>query len=410
MLNKRRFDIELNMLDVDKAPIMLGSVKQLDGTTINITPLNGHRLMSLKGCTAKLFAKKPNGVFVYQEDAIRINEDDSLIVIQCKNSIFSKVGTVQFEVEVFDDDGYTSTTPTLEIKVVEKLNQLADGDFMEANEIQILDKLKDYVKESSEFIERYKELLAELGEDDNTMLENLIVVREMVETLDQEIDNLDKKIEEARQIEISIANNEVSREAAEKLRVEAEAKREASFAKDFYNKAQIDKKLEGLESTYPGELNQTVTSSIGGFVEGDSLNGMSLAQILEKMLCAEKQEPIPEPLPSFLGIIDYKTIDEITSNDLEVLTVEKNTVEKPITTYHHSLGSMFNKSSIIAFPSSFGNIVGVVDGAGVSITGSYHWKTVMFNIPEHGEVEYVLGSTKNALMYTNNSVVKWSIE
>lgn len=407
MLNKRRFDVDLNVLDVDKSPIVLGSVKQLDGTTINITPLNGHRLMCLSGCTAKLFAKKPNGIFVYQEDAIVIREEESLISIQCKNSIFSKVGMVQFEVEIYDDDNYVTTTPTIEIRVVEKLNQLAEGDFLEANEIQILDNLKAYIEESKAFIEEYKDLLAEFGEDDKTMLENLIVVREMLETLDEEIAVLDAKIEEARQIEIDIANNETAREAAELLRVQAEIAREESFAKDFYNKEEIDSKLEGIEGFYPPELNQTVLNPFGGFSEGDSLTGMTLAQILEKMLCSA---PPIEPPPSYLGIVDYKSIDEYTLSDLEVATVQKNIVEKPITTYHHALGNMFNKSAIIAIPKSFGDIISVVDGAGVSITGSYHWKTVIFNVPNHGDVEYVLGCTKNTLMYTNNSVVKWGIQ
>ncbi|AIY85334.1 collagen triple helix repeat family protein (plasmid) [Clostridium baratii str. Sullivan] len=113
--------------------------------------------------------------------------------------------------------------------------------------------------------------------------------------------------------------------------------------------------------------------------------------------------------PNFLGIIDYKNINTITYEDLNVSTVKKGQVAKPETVYTHTGGTMLNKSSIIAFPKEYGSITGVVDGAGISIAATYEWADVTLNIPEIGEVQYVIGGTKEELAYTDSVAVKWQI-
>ena len=230
MLNKRHFEVTVDMMAVDKPPIHLGAVKQLDGTMITIHPLNGEEPMNLEGCSAKLYVQKPNDVFVYQEESVEIDTEGSNIIIQCKNSAFSQVGKTLLEVEIYDDDLYIVTTPNLEIDVVEKLNQIAEGDIEEAPEFDMFAQLKKYVEDTRQYIDKFKELLSELGEDDNTMLENLLVVRAMMETVDDEVVRLEEEIEKAKGTELQINNNESAREVAE-----AERQRKMS---EFDNKFQ----------------------------------------------------------------------------------------------------------------------------------------------------------------------------
>ena len=61
MQNKRLFTTEMDFSAVDKPPIFLGTVKQLDGVTLKITPLAEQNPMTMIGVTPKLYAKKPNG-------------------------------------------------------------------------------------------------------------------------------------------------------------------------------------------------------------------------------------------------------------------------------------------------------------------------------------------------------------
>ena len=128
---------------------------------------------------------------------------------------------------------------------------------------------------------------------------------------------------------------------------------------------------------------------------------------LEEGCCKPPQE---NQAPTFLGLITpFKEIGSIAFEDLDVDTVQKNIVSKPQSIYAHNSGTQFNKSCIIAIPKSFGSIAGVVDGADISITGSYHWKDTTLEIPNIGTVEYIIGCNIKAQAYNNSSVVKWNL-
>lgn len=225
MLNRRWFRVRLDAADIDRPPVFLGNVKQLDGTVIVITPLDNKKAMDLRGSTAKLFIKKPDGTFLFQEKNININVETSEIEIYCANSIFSEEGTVQMELEIYDNDNYMTTTPTFEIDVIEKLNQVDLEDFEESTELQILSDLVLYIEEQKKFIERFRDLLAEFGEDDNLMLENLLVVRGLVETLDEEVEKIEQKIEEVKALDIEFTHREDERQLAETTRISNEIHR-----------------------------------------------------------------------------------------------------------------------------------------------------------------------------------------
>ena len=225
MQNKRLFMARMDFTAVNKPPIFLGTVKQLDGVTLKITPLYGHNPMTMIGVTPKLYAKKPNGEFVYQDVDIDVDLSTSQISIQCKNFMFSDVGTVEMEIELYDDDNYLITSPTFEIDVVQKLNQIEMEDLKEGVHISLLEELMDYIAESKDYVERFKELLSEFGDDDTTMLENLTVIRMMLETLSSEVDRLESTIAQAQEYEFEMVNQETARVAAEEKRVEAEADR-----------------------------------------------------------------------------------------------------------------------------------------------------------------------------------------
>lgn len=225
MQNKRLFMARMDFTAVNKPPIFLGTVKQLDGVTLKITPLAGYNPMTMIGVTPKLYAKKPNGEFVYQDVDIDVDTSTSQMSIQCKNFIFSDVGTVEMEIELYDDDNYLITSPTFEIDVTQKLNQLEMEDLKKGVHISLLEELIDYIEESTDYIERFKKLLGEFGDDDTIMLENLIVVRMMLETLSSEVDRLENTIIQAQEYEFEMVNQETARVAAESLRFAAEEKR-----------------------------------------------------------------------------------------------------------------------------------------------------------------------------------------
>lgn len=158
-------------------------------------------------------------------------------------------------------------------------------------------------------------------------------------------------------------------------------------------------------TTYPQTMLQEVLFDIGGFQKGDILTGMTFSQIIEKLLCGK----VTLQHPTFLGVMDYADIDDITYDMLDSAEyVDKDIVVKPITTYTHSRGSMFNKTHVIAFPIALGNIIEVSDNARISLSGAYHWKTVTFNVAEE-DVEYVVGCNKQPLMFANGTTVKWII-
>ena len=169
---------------------------------------------------------------------------------------------------------------------------------------------------------------------------------------------------------------------------------------NFIDNIQLDEKM-----LYPPELLQEVLFDVGGFQKGESLTGMPIQKILEKLLCGK----VELKNPTFLGIMDFCDIDDITYELLNTSPlINKDIVTKPITTYTHGKGSMFNMTHVRAFPIELGNIIGVSDNARVSLSGSYHWKTVTFSID--GEpVQYVVGCNKKPLMFADGVTIKWSI-
>ena len=95
-----------------------------------------------------------------------------------------------------------------------------------------------------------------------------------------------------------------------------------STDKQFVTASQKTEWSNKLNSAYPSSANQTVANAIGGFAIGDSLSGMSLVQIIEKMLCTTSSSggedtPTPEiiygriPIAGVGGhIIPYSSITE----------------------------------------------------------------------------------------------------
>ena len=95
-----------------------------------------------------------------------------------------------------------------------------------------------------------------------------------------------------------------------------------STTQQFVTAAQKTEWSNKLNSAYPSSANQTVANAIGGFAIGDSLTGMTIIQIIEKMLCTTSSSggedtPTPEiiygriPIAEVGGhIIPYSSITE----------------------------------------------------------------------------------------------------
>ena len=106
---------------------------------------------------------------------------------------------------------------------------------------------------------------------------------------------------------------------------------------------------------------------------------------------------------SYCGQINFKSVEDITIDDLENLA---NLVEvaKPQTVYAHSGTTVYNKALICAIPKSEGIISSVVDGAGVDITASYPITEKTLN-----GVVYSISCNKVAQAYNKSTVVKFNI-
>lgn len=174
----------------------------------------------------------------------------------------------------------------------------------------------------------------------------------------------------------------------------------------------LDREVAGLKEVinaisfdYPAELEQTVIRNIGGFKKGDSLTGMKLEEILEKLLC------YAPPAPTFVGMINYKPRKEITFEDLNSDSrVKKDIATKPQTIYNNPNGFVTQIAIVLAVPKTFGTITGVVDGANVSIEGAYSWEDVVLQVPDVGPVEYCICSPDEVQMANSGTTVKWNME
>ena len=180
---------------------------------------------------------------------------------------------------------------------------------------------------------------------------------------------------------------------------------ELSNDKNYITEDSVDDKI--LNSFYPSDLQQDIMLDVGGFKAGETLTGLTIAQILEKLLCGSTSFRYP----TFLGIMDFTNIDDITYDQLnQEPGVKKNVVVKPITTYVHNQGKMFNKTHVIAFPADTGRIKDIVDTYGIGLKGSYHWKTVNFTVSDTKIiVPYVVGCNKEPLMFADGVTVEWAI-
>ena len=106
---------------------------------------------------------------------------------------------------------------------------------------------------------------------------------------------------------------------------------------------------------------------------------------------------------SYCGQMAFKSVSNITLEDLEALN-NKVEVVKPQTIYAHSGGTAYNRTVICAIPKTTGNIVSVVDGAGVDITASYPILEKALN-----GVVYSISCNKVAQAYNKSTVVKFNI-
>ena len=180
---------------------------------------------------------------------------------------------------------------------------------------------------------------------------------------------------------------------------------ELSNDSNFVTEDSVDNKI--LNSFYPSDLQQDTQIEVGGFKAGESLTGLTIAQILEKLLCGTTSFRYP----TFLGVMDFVNIDDITYEMLDnAENVERNIVVKPLTVYRHDKGTMFNQTHVIAFPVETGRIRDVVDTYGVGLKGAYHWKTVNFTVAETKTiVPYMVGCNKQPLMFADGVTVEWAI-
>lgn len=231
MNNKRIFRLNLDLKDIDKRPEVVGSVKQLDGTTIIANLSNFGNQMDLSDCLARLFIIRPDQTELYQKEYIQI--DGSEVIIQCVDEIFELNGDVSLELEIIDMDGYIVTFPTFIIKVLDKINDDTQREIIRVQEVSLLEELKDYVLESQAKIDSFKEAIDEMTDPDYiTLLEGLGNVRKLVLELDPVIqDNLTKvqdaisKLEEA---DLEFTNKEEERNSSETVRKSAEEARTQS--------------------------------------------------------------------------------------------------------------------------------------------------------------------------------------
>lgn len=186
---------------------------------------------------------------------------------------------------------------------------------------------------------------------------------------------------------------------------------------DSGDKIELNKSNTHIQYKHEGESEWIDLVALDDLKTEESVINSLLDQIqtlTERVLALEESTPKPpNPMdaPTFLGLITpFKDIKDISYEDLNVDTVNQNSVIKPQSIYKHSAGTQFNRSCIIAIPKVFGSIVGVVDGADITITGAYHWTETALDIPNIGAVEYIVGGNIKPQAYNNSSVVKWNLE
>lgn len=229
MLNRRTFSFELDILKIGNAPLEVGRVKQLDGTTLNLTLKNGERNLDLSDCVVRLFFKREDGYSGFQKTEIVLG-DNGNVVINCIDEIFELVGDVTLEVEVVDLDGYIETSPEFKIKVIDKVGDDLDREIIRVKEVGLMEELKTYIENSVIEIDTFKNLLNELSSNNyQTLLEQVVAVKdnliELTPQIQVQADRIGGLIESATGTQIDFSNSESLREAAELFRVSNEKDR-----------------------------------------------------------------------------------------------------------------------------------------------------------------------------------------
>ncbi len=132
---------------------------------------------------------------------------------------------------------------------------------------------------------------------------------------------------------------------------------------------------------------------------------VSLTKRIEELEKGNTNPPTEDEVKakSYCGQINFKTVEDITIDDLESL-VNLVEVAKPQTVYAHSGTTVYNKTLICAIPKAEGIISSVVDGAGVDITASYPILEKTLN-----GVVYSISCNKVAQAYNKSTVVKFNI-
>ena len=128
-----------------------------------------------------------------------------------------------------------------------------------------------------------------------------------------------------------------------------------------------------------------------------------ISELSEKVESLEDENK-PTIVEGYCGQMDFKTINNITIEDLQSLTNVIDVI-KPQTTYSHSKSTVFNKTLVCAVPRREGIIVNVVDGAGADITNSYPIVEKTLN-----GVVYSISCNKVAQAYNKTTTVKFNIE
>ena len=117
-------------------------------------------------------------------------------------------------------------------------------------------------------------------------------------------------------------------------------------------------------------------------------------------------------LPTYFGMVDHEAAR--TDYTAAKLAAIKTTSKAGTFTFKASeagvTSTVTNKAIVLAVPADYFDITAVVDGAGISLTGSYAKETVQIDAKGDGDmVDYVLYSNTNALAVNSGVVVKYTV-
>jgi hypothetical protein len=147
-----------------------------------------------------------------------------------------------------------------------------------------------------------------------------------------------------------------------------------------------------------------------GTIEISTYKDVNITSMLDMKPVQYTVDPgtITPVMDFFIGVIPFESVHTLTYNHIASLA-QSTPLQKPLTTYVHSSGSLYGYSQVIAFPKVWGSLTGVTDQHGVSIIGAYEWTERMLTIPGVGNVLYVIGGAKRKMMYNDSTHVCWSI-